>query len=76
MQWSQYTGRIWIILKVSLKDLQDGLNLIASFNFFNNSSIILFKRFEKDIEGQETELYKTSIVPFDKKSINTKYVKN
>ena len=30
-QWSQYVGRIQISLRVSIKDLQDGLILIMSF---------------------------------------------
>ena len=34
------------------------------------------KTFEKDIEDQDTELYKKFIVPFDKKSFKTKNVKN
>ena len=45
------------------------LNLPLIQNYIRNI-------FEKDIEGQDTELYKTFFVPFDKESIKTKNVNN
>ena len=64
--------------EVQSKYLQEGLNLIVGFFFkhflqFIQNSI---KNIEKIIEDQNTELYKTFIVPFSKGSIKTKYVKD
>ena len=39
--------------------------------FYTIHSEFYGKRFEKNIEGQDTELYTTFIVPFDKESIKT-----
>ena len=60
---------------VSLKDPKGGLNLIVGFYIYN-WSIIIYRQIVKDIEGEDTELYKTFFVPFDKESIKTKNVTN
>ena len=48
---------------------------LKTTTFFTIHSEFYKKRFEKNIEDQDKELYKTFIVPFDKESIKTKYVK-
>ena len=63
---SQFSGRIYISLRVSLKDLQDGLNLIVGLKkqYFLQLIQNSINIFWKNIEDQDTELYTTFIVPF------------
>ena len=63
-------------MRVSLKDLQDGLILIVSFKNLQLNQTSIKNVYEKYIEGQGMELYKTFFVTFDKESIKTKNVSN
>ena len=50
--------------------------LNSELNFFLQLIQNSIKRFEKYIEGQDTELYKNVFLPFDKEFIKTQNVTN
>ena len=69
---------IQISLRVSIKDLQDGLILIVSFKiFFPKIELDFYKNlYKKDIEGQYMKPYKTFFVPFYSTKLDLNNINN